>query len=166
MLTHCDSASTLVEPLTECFVLAILGSTIMRQLFSIPAQLFLPAHLITWFSLDILIYQSLSHASPSPSRSHTPSHDGPGFSYFLAWIIRETMAFPIWAFAMLGFTVGWRNDGQTYQVLMDGSVRLAEKGESDGWVEGCMRFARRVVGERRGYDELTLEDPIPSAAKR
>ena len=147
-----------MEPLTECFALAILGSIIMRKLFSIPTLLFLPLHLVTWFTLDILIFNFLSCASPSPSRRR-PAHDGPGFDYFLAWMIRETMAFPIWAFAMLGFTVGWRNDGQTYQVLMDGSVRLAEKGESDGWVEGLLRVARRIVGERRGYDELMLEDP-------
>ena len=76
------------------------------------------------------------------------------------------MAFPIWAFAMLGFTVGWRNDGQTYQVLMAGSVRLARKGESDGWVEGIMRCARRIVGEGRGNEEILLEDPIPVRTKR
>lgn len=55
---------------------------------------------------------------------------------------------------MLGYTVGWRDDGQTYRVLRDGSVRLARENEGDGWAEGMLRWTRKRLDRREGYARL------------
>lgn len=74
------------------------------------------------------------------------------------------MAFPIWCFAMLGNTVGWRDDGATYQVLMNGSVRLMKPGDSHGLEEWL--FKKVVNGTKRwrsDYREIRLDPPPTSS---
>lgn len=68
------------------------------------------------------------------------------------------MAFPIWAFAMMGNTVGWRESGRTYRVRRDGSVGLVREEEGDGWAEGCLRRVRRRMGERKGYVTISPDE--------
>mgnify|MGYP001580079223 FL=1 len=68
------------------------------------------------------------------------------------------MALPIWAFAMLGNEVGWRDNGQTYKVQMDGSVRLANEGEARGVAETLLAKVAARMGDRRGYVTLSPDE--------
>lgn len=154
------TASTLVEPLTECILAGILGALAFRHLFSLPTWLFLPAHTLAWYTLDAALYRALLPASPARSTvSRPPAHDGPGFRYLQAWAVRELLALPIWIFAMLGDTVGWRDEGTVYRVQRDGSVRALRDGEKEAWVERAWAVvARRYQGAQKGYVTLSPGD--------
>ena len=76
------------------------------------------------------------------------------------------MALPIWTFAMMGYTVGWRDDGETYQVLMNGSVKLARKDESDGVAEWIFQRVTTVVVKMRKGIEVVQLDPPPEKTKQ
>ncbi|GAA5830219.1 hypothetical protein JCM11251_001272 [Rhodosporidiobolus azoricus] len=153
-------ASTLVEPLTEGVLSGVLGSLAFSHLFSLPTWLFLPAHLFAWFYLEITLYRTLLPASPARTTvNRPPAHDGPGFAYFKAWAVRELLALPIWLFAMLGNTVGWRDEGTVYRVKRDGSVRALREGEKEAWVERVWaKVARRWDGATGGYVTLMPDD--------
>lgn len=129
-----DSSSTLVEPLTECFLCGLIGGSSLRYFFSLPVIITLISHIVACYFIDCILFHQLSRASPSV-RSNIPSHDGPGWTFLRAWLVRELMALPIWAFAMLGNTVGWRDDGKSYRVLMNGSVQLVKASEKLGYAE-------------------------------
>ncbi|GAA5981525.1 hypothetical protein JCM5350_004618 [Sporobolomyces pararoseus] len=155
------TASTLVEPLTECVVAGILGSLALRHLFSIPPVVFFPVQTALWFYHDLQMYRALLPSSPAPSSIlDPPHHDGPSFSYLKAWALRETLALPIWLFAMLGDTVGWRDEGTVYKVRRDGSVRELEPGEKEAAIERVWsKIVKRWRGVRgKGYVELTPDD--------
>ncbi|GAA5884207.1 hypothetical protein JCM16303_002407 [Sporobolomyces ruberrimus] len=142
------TASTLIEPLTECLMAGIIGSLVLRHLFSIPPLLFFPVQTALWFYHDLQMYRALLPSSPAPSSIlNPPHHDGPSFSYLKAWALREALAFPIWLFAMLGDTVGWRDEGKVYKVRRDGSVRELEDGEKEAAIE---RLWAKVVEKWRG----------------
>ncbi|GAA5957639.1 hypothetical protein JCM3765_001463 [Sporobolomyces pararoseus] len=155
------TASTLVEPLTECVVAGILGSLALKHLVSIPPLLFFPVQTALWFYHDLQMYRALLPSSPAPSSIlDPPHHDGPSFSYFKAWALREILALPIWLFAMLGDTVGWRDEGTVYKVRRDGSVRELEAGEKEAAIERVWSIiVKRWRGVRgKGYVELTPDD--------
>ncbi|GAA5941109.1 ceramide glucosyltransferase [Sporobolomyces koalae] len=154
-------ASTLVEPLTECLVAGILGSLALRHLFSIPPIVFLPVQTAVWFYHDLKMYRALLPSSPAPSSIlDPPHHDGPSWSYLKAWALREALALPIWLFAMLGDTVGWRDEGRVYKVRRDGSVRELKVGEKEAAIERVWAVVvQRWKGVRgKGYVELTPDD--------
>ena len=114
-----------------------------------------------WFYHDLQMYRALLPSSPAPSSVlDPPHHDGPSFAYFKAWVLREVLALPIWVFAMLGDTVGWRDEGTVYKVNRDGTVRELVDGESEALVEIVWaRIVRRWQGVRgKGYVELTPDD--------
>ncbi|KAI5479554.1 glycosyltransferase family 21 protein [Pseudohyphozyma bogoriensis] len=148
-------ASTLIEPLTECFICGLVGAFSLRHFFSLPFWFTYPVHVAAWFSIDCLIFTALSNASPSPSRSRPAKHDGPGLDYLKAWFTRETMALPIWLFAMLGNTVGWRDNGETYKVQTDGSVKLVGENDQEAFVERALAATRRRMGDRESYVRLS-----------
>ncbi|GAA6037150.1 hypothetical protein JCM8097_008760 [Rhodosporidiobolus ruineniae] len=153
-------ASTLVEPLTECLLAGVLGSLALRHLFSVPPLPFFLAQTAAWFYLDITIYRTLLPASPARSTAtRPPAHDGPSVSYFKAWAVRELLALPIWVFAMLGDTVGWRDEGTVYKVRRDGSVRALREGEREAWIERAWaKVTRRWSSGRSGYVTLMPDD--------
>jgi ceramide glucosyltransferase len=164
------SASTLIEPLTECFVLGALMSPLLSYLTSIPTLLLLFIHIVTWFTFDVLIFKSLSHSAPPssvlsnslqlPVTRKKPAHDGPGFGFACAWVARESLALPIWLFAIVGNTVVWRDNGVVYRVLMGGTV---EEVKQDGG--GSARWERGVLGmlgcvrARAGYTTVRVVSP-------
>ncbi|BGP05997.1 Ceramide glucosyltransferase [Rhodotorula toruloides] len=157
------TASTLVEPLTEGVLTAILGALAFKHLFSVPSWLFIPLHTLAWYQLDVSLYRSLLPASPATSTvTRPPAHDGPSFTYFKAWALRELLALPIWLFAMLGDTVGWRDEGTVYRVQRDGSVRALKDGESEALVERLwQRISTRWLAGRgglNGYVTLSPDD--------
>ncbi|BGP13833.1 hypothetical protein JCM10213_000980 [Rhodosporidiobolus nylandii] len=158
-------ASTLVEPLTECILSGILGCLAFSHLFSLPSLLFLPLHTAAWFYLDISVYRTLLPASPARSTAvRPPAHDGPGLAYFKAWAVRELSALPIWVFAMLGNTVGWRDEGTVYVVQKDGSVRELREGEQEALVERVWAKVTKRWSGRAGYVTLTPDDVEAQAA--
>lgn len=113
------------------------------------------------------MYRALLPSSPAPSSIlDPPHHDGPSFSYFKAWALREILALPIWLFAMLGDTVGWRDEGKVYKVRRDGSVRELEDGEKEARIERIWaKIVKRWRGVRgKGYVELTPDDVESRAA--
>lgn len=88
-----------------------------------------------------------------------PAHDGPGFGYFQAWAVRELLALPIWLFAMMGDTVGWRDEGTVYRVQRDGSVRALREGEKEAWIERAWAtVSTRYLGSRKGYVTISPGD--------
>ncbi|GAA6013065.1 hypothetical protein JCM8202_003005 [Rhodotorula sphaerocarpa] len=154
------TASTLVEPLTEGVLSGLLGALALKHLFSLPAWLFLPAHFLAWYTLDSSLYRALLPASPARSTAtRPPAHDGPGFGYLQAWAVREALALPIWLFAMMGDTVGWREEGTVYRVQRDGSVRALNDGEQEAWVERAWAaVVQRQRGSRKGYVTISPGD--------
>ncbi|GAA5871728.1 hypothetical protein JCM3774_003032 [Rhodotorula dairenensis] len=159
------TVSTLVEPLTECILSGVLGALAFRHLFSLPAWLFFPAHTVAWYLLDATLYRALLPASPARSTvMRAPAHDGPGLGYLQAWAVRELVALPIWLFAMMGDTVGWRDEGTVYRVQRDGSVRALRDGEREAWIERVWAVvARRYRGAQKGYVTLSPGDVEASA---
>ncbi|GAA5857439.1 hypothetical protein JCM9279_003178 [Rhodotorula babjevae] len=161
-------ASTLVEPLTESLLSGLLGALAFHHLFRLPSYLFLPLHLLAWYTLDAALYRALLPASPATSTAaRPPAHDGPGASYLSAWATRELLALPVWAFAMLGDTVSWRDEGHVYRVQRDGSVRALREGEREAWVERAWgTVVTRWEGKRgaAGYVTLSPDDVEGRAA--
>ncbi|GAA5947508.1 hypothetical protein JCM3775_000112 [Rhodotorula graminis] len=150
-------ASTLVEPLTESLLSGLIGALAFHHLFRLPSYLFLPLHLVAWYLLDAALYRALLPASPARSTvARPPAHDGPGASYLVAWCARELLALPVWAFAMLGDTVSWRDEGHVYRVQRDGSVRALREGEREAWVERAWGAVVRRWEGRSGSGYVTL----------
>jgi ceramide glucosyltransferase len=135
----------------------------MHHFVSVPLWLFMLLHMAAWYSIDVGVFRAINQASPAVS-SHTPYHDGPGKSgfrihFFIAWLVRELSALPIWTFAMLGNKVSWREDGKLYKVKPDGKVVQAH---SKDWIdevaEGCFRRIRGRGSSVDRYTSVSLSD--------
>ncbi|KAM0753749.1 hypothetical protein T439DRAFT_162764 [Meredithblackwellia eburnea MCA 4105] len=152
-------ASTIIEPLTESLLCGLVGCLSLSHFFSLSPFLTFPVHLILWFILDCYIFDALNNASPSPNRHRTPRHDGPGgLDFVQAWVVRELLALPVWVFAMLGNEVGWRDNGQTYRVQSDGSVKLVPEGTKQGLADRLLTDVTRRMGDRSGYVVLRPDE--------
>ncbi|KAI9802324.1 MAG: hypothetical protein M1833_001830 [Piccolia ochrophora] len=141
--------ATLVEPGTESFLCSVLGAYAITTLpyFSrnlhIPstypcALLFFLLSISFWACVDWSVYCTLHSAGsievdeftpafarppPPPERARRPFQE-----WFLAWLGREALAFPIWAWAVLGgTTVAWR--GKRFWVGVD--MRVHEIGREE-----------------------------------
>lgn len=112
---HMVLSATLLEPWTESIALGIVTALSIRSLFGIPCLLFLVCHFSAWLLVDLDIYRSIA-GHPLPQGSRT--------SFFIAWWIRELLAFPIWLYAVIGSQVTWR--GKKYKMLRNGEVELAK----------------------------------------
>ena len=147
-----------MEPFTECFLSGLVSLAVLPGLLGIPSWLFFILHVSLWYLLDITIYKNLLRASPAPStRTHPPAHDGPSWSYLKAWLVRESMALPIWIFAMGGNTVGWRDGQNKYRVLSDGSTSFVSDTEPEWVGERLLERGRRMLGEKQ-YITLRPDD--------
>jgi len=114
---HMSLAATLLEPLTESVMLSAIAAMSVRSLTGIPIQLFLPAHFLLWTLADLDVYSSLA-GRPLPLEKWR--------SFFVAWVVRELLAFPIWLLAIFGDEVEWR--GRRYRILKNGEgVRVARR---------------------------------------
>jgi ceramide glucosyltransferase len=136
-------AATLVEPGIECFLccayFAFAITTLpwfhytlhIPQTNSAMAMIWLCAA-TAWMLVDWQTFQFI-HSGRSVQCSGTSPHFAGGTSHarsmprrgflewFLAWLGRESLALPIWTWAVLcGTTVSWR--GKSFQVNMDASV--------------------------------------------
>ncbi|KDQ18454.1 glycosyltransferase family 21 protein, partial [Botryobasidium botryosum FD-172 SS1] len=123
---HMVLSATLLEPFTESLVAGVLFAYALRFLLSggvsggvsVPVWVTLVVHFAVWLAVDLDVYASLAgHALPAGIR----------WSFIAAWAMRELLAFPIWAYAVLGSEVMWR--GVRYRVLLNGEVRRCEAGQ-------------------------------------
>lgn len=129
--------ATLVEPGTECFLCSLYGAFAITTLPWLHDTLNFPqtwaAFMTFWFVsvtiwavADRALYKMLHAMSSVEADENTPAFarrkDGDGqrslSAWFLAWLGREALAWPIWAWAVFGgVMVVWR--GQKFEVGMD-----------------------------------------------
>ncbi|KAH9996461.1 glycosyltransferase family 21 protein [Russula vinacea] len=108
---HMSLLVTLLEPFTESVMLSAVTAMSVRFLMGVPIRLFLPVHFFLWFMVDLDVYASLAgHSLPVAKWRH----------FLVAWVVRELLAFPIWALAVVGNEVQWR--GRRYRVLRNGEA--------------------------------------------
>ncbi|CDR88751.1 related to Ceramide glucosyltransferase [Sporisorium scitamineum] len=125
-------APTLLEPLTESIISGLVGwfaiSTLLLPSYSsspgpLPVWthfLFFCVHFGAWFMVDYTVFQRLSVAheflacNPGVDNADTMST----IEFAAAWAMREALALPIWAWAIMGSTVSWRD--RTYRILKGG----------------------------------------------
>lgn len=108
---HMVLSATLLEPWTESIALGIVTALSVRWLFGTSCLPFLACHFSAWILVDLDVYRSIAgHLLPQGSRT----------SFFIAWTIRELLAFPIWLYAVVGSQVVWR--GKKYKMLRNGEV--------------------------------------------
>ncbi|KAI0689869.1 glycosyltransferase family 21 protein [Cytidiella melzeri] len=120
---HMVFAATLAEPFTESIFAGVLASLGLRYLLGIPPWFFLPVHFVLWLTVDLDVHASLA-GYPLPSGSVW-------WRFVGAWALRESLALPIWAYAIWGSTVDWR--GKKYVVMQNGEVRRASREDEKGW---------------------------------
>lgn len=124
-------AATLLEPTTESIVCGIFGSfglsVIIFTGYSLFSFKYFSLHLCIWCMIDYWHFHNLLRFGNVENRyGETPffvakyynpegSRDGSVArrlffrSWFPIWLLRETLAFPIWVAAMCGNTIQWRN---------------------------------------------------------
>ncbi|XP_062509508.1 ceramide glucosyltransferase-like [Corticium candelabrum] len=97
----------LLEPLTECLFLGLLGSWAASQLLDCNFYLFFLTHCFIWFLSDLFLL------------SHIERGEWPSFVLvFLAWLLRETWTTPIFLESLCSQHVAWR--GQLFQLHLGG----------------------------------------------
>lgn len=106
-------AATLLEPFTESAMAFFIGNVTLRMVFDVPIWIFTILHFLTWLSIDLDVYVSIS--GHGLRREETSS-------FLLAWVGRELLAFPIWLIAIFGDDIMWR--GKKYKVLKNGEAML------------------------------------------
>ncbi|KAI9771541.1 MAG: hypothetical protein M1839_002784 [Geoglossum umbratile] len=138
--------ATLVEPGTESFVASLCGAYGATTLPFFYDHLHIPQ---TWFTfmglwllsitiwgvVDRTLYLILHSGRSIEVGEHTPSFAKrldtrrPFWEWALAWLGRESLAFPIWAWAVFGgTTVEWR--GRSFWVGVDMRVHEVRDGET------------------------------------
>ncbi len=135
-------APTLLEPLTESIMSGLVGwiafstlllPTLLGSAEAVPMWsrfLFFALHFGAWFSVDYTVFQRLSVAheflSCNPGVDNADSLSMVEFG--AAWAMREALALPIWAWAIFGSTVSWRN--KTYRILKGGRAAAVTNAHS------------------------------------
>ncbi|KAF9903060.1 hypothetical protein BX616_001728 [Lobosporangium transversale] len=107
------TVSTFLEPLTEMIGCGLIASYGFNMLWNIHVLNFLAFHIVTWFLVDLTIYQALSGEKMDNLRG-----------FLMAWCGRELAALPLFAYAVAGSTVDWRD--QTFMLYSDGTVKPIE----------------------------------------
>ncbi|GAM83889.1 hypothetical protein ANO11243_018790 [Dothideomycetidae sp. 11243] len=126
--------ATLVEPGTESFLCSVYGAFAAACYGIIPQTvlafaLFWLLNVMLWCAIDWSLYLKLQSCASIAVDEHTPVFCRPprsgrrrAFSQWLfAWLGREALAFPVWAWAVYGgTTVTWR--GKIFRVGLDMKV--------------------------------------------
>lgn len=126
--------ATLVEPGTESFLCSIYGAFIAKTFGLISPSwtsfaLFWIISVAIWSLIDWTLYGMLHSGASFELDEHTPDFCKPlrhktrrtYSEWLLAWLGREALAFPIWAWAVYGgATVTWR--GKRFWVGLDTKV--------------------------------------------
>jgi len=104
------TAATVVEPFIEMIGCGLVASYGFNLLWQTHFLNFLAFHVVIWFLVDLSMYQALSGEKMDNLRG-----------FLMAWCLRELAALPLYAYAVLGSTVDWRD--QTFVLLRSGTVR-------------------------------------------
>ncbi|KAF9110319.1 hypothetical protein BGX27_006501 [Mortierella sp. AM989] len=104
------TAATVVEPFIEMIGCGLVASYGFNLLWNIHMLNFLAFHVVIWFLVDWTMYQALSGDKTDNLRG-----------FLMAWCLRELAALPLFAYAVAGSTVDWRD--QTFLLLRDGTVK-------------------------------------------
>lgn len=132
--------ATLVEPGTESFLCSLYGAfavttvPFFSERFGIPQSwsafaVFWLFSVSVWCFMDWTLYKKLHSGASLELDKDTPSfarppkggNRRPFLVWFFAWLARETLAWPVWAWAVYGgVTVNWR--GKRFWVGMDMKV--------------------------------------------
>ncbi|KAF9921739.1 hypothetical protein FBU30_008206 [Linnemannia zychae] len=104
------TAATVVEPFIEMIGCGLVASYGFNMLWNIHALNFLAFHVVAWFLVDLTMYQALSGETMDNIRG-----------FLMAWCLRELAALPLYAYAVAGSTVDWRD--QAFLLMRDGTVR-------------------------------------------
>ncbi|KAM0302121.1 hypothetical protein ACHAPM_005277 [Fusarium culmorum] len=143
-------SATILEPFTECFLFATYMSLAMTTIPVFSQNLGIPktwnATAIAWFTIttlwmliDYIGYLRLHSGVTMEVDEHTPyfargfKNTGgikrrPFLEFLAAWIGREGLAFPVWAYAVVfGNTVNWR--GRLFYIHWDTTVDAVEPRE-------------------------------------
>ena len=139
-------AATLLEPFTESIFAGTLAAISLRYLTAgavgVWAGLLLNWLIFLCIDLDV---RRLLTGKPFGSW-------GEAFGFIGAWVARELLALPIWAWAISGSDIDWR--GERYTMLRGGQVRKVQKG---GGVLG--KLPAGSGRSRRSYEPLLSNDP-------
>ncbi|KAF9339337.1 hypothetical protein BGZ91_006286 [Linnemannia elongata] len=104
------TAATVVEPFIEMIGCGLVASYGFNLLWQTHFLNFLAFHIVCWFLVDLSMYQALSGEKVDNLRG-----------FLMAWSLRELAALPLFAYAVAGSTVDWRD--QTFVLLRDATVR-------------------------------------------
>ncbi|KAF9308186.1 hypothetical protein BG003_011456 [Podila horticola] len=104
------TAATVVEPFIEMIGCGLVASYGFNLLWQIHFLNFLAFHVVVWFLVDLSVYQALSGEKMDNLQG-----------FLMAWSLRELAALPLYAYAVVGSTVDWRD--QTFLLLRDGTVK-------------------------------------------
>ncbi|CDK27073.1 unnamed protein product [Kuraishia capsulata CBS 1993] len=131
-------AATLLEPTTECFVSGVYGTFAVSVLFF--GQMFnlwwFVFHVLTWVSTDYYQFHFLHmsaycdhdmrncsmpyfvHPTFDVSNENTSPSSYRKLAHWLPiWLLRESLALPIWVIAIMGQEIDWR--GQPFRIRAD-----------------------------------------------
>ncbi|KAG0226713.1 hypothetical protein BGX31_007192 [Mortierella sp. GBA43] len=103
------TAATVVEPFIEMIGCGLVASYGFNLLWNIHALNFLAFHVVMWFLIDLSLFQALSGENMDNIRG-----------FLMTWSLRELTALPLYAYAVAGSTVDWRD--QSFYLLRDGTV--------------------------------------------
>ncbi|XP_046845546.1 ceramide glucosyltransferase-like isoform X2 [Xenia sp. Carnegie-2017] len=87
-----------LEPLTECLVIGLLGSCGAKYLLGFSAWKVLLGHCLLWFSADILLLNIMQGPDTLP----------PFRKIVFAWLLRETWTYIIFLRGMCGRKISWK----------------------------------------------------------
>jgi ceramide glucosyltransferase len=143
---HMYLSATLLEPWTESIALGAVAALSIHSLFGTSYLLFLPCHFSAWILVDLDVYHSIA--------GHFPSQ-GSRTSFFIAWMIRELLAFPVWLYAVVGSQVTWR--GKKYKMLRNGEV-IPVKPSAISGLDSTLTWLG--VRSRKSIDQY---EPLPTS---
>ena len=143
---HMVLSATLLEPWTESIALGAITALSLNCLFGTSHLLFLACHFSAWIIVDLDVYRSIGgHLPPQGSRT----------SFFVAWMIRELLTFPIWLYAVVGSQVTWR--GKKYKMLRNGEVAPVIS-SADSGLDSILTWLRI-----RGRKSIDQYEPLPTS---
>ncbi|KAI0239495.1 Ceramide glucosyltransferase [Massospora cicadina] len=87
---------TLLEPLTECFLNGLVASFGFNALVGVHPLNFFAFHIVLWFVVDMMIFQSLTH-HPIDFRR-----------FLVTWAFREISVLPLFIYGVMGTSLVWR----------------------------------------------------------
>ncbi|ODV94016.1 hypothetical protein PACTADRAFT_51751 [Pachysolen tannophilus NRRL Y-2460] len=121
--------ATLLEPSTECFLSGLFGTFAISVIFfnSLFINKIFILHVLIWLCCDRIQY-TVEFDYAAADQACTSKQELPGFILNLTkhkdlkewiplWILRETLALPIWIAAMMGHVIEWR--GSSFKINAD-----------------------------------------------